>query len=247
VYLTLGVNGNDLGFWITTDGGQNWVMPDAFPPSGATTDVTTMVVDPSDYKHLLIGSHGFWSGDKTGLLESTDGGSTWLKTPQVFPPGSLGIGFLYDPRACIGDSKTWVVIADGTQRTTDSGATWTKVSDLGGVHGGAEIYRAHDGVVYAGGGHPKRSTDNGLTWQELTQGLPNSAYYSIVGDGKNLYVLPENSQILTSSEDDGINWAPYPGSPTIRRSALKLRFDPKNRIVYLAAWDAGLWALKVPE
>jgi hypothetical protein len=80
-----------------------------------------------------------------------------------------------------------------------------------------------------------------------SSGRCTERHYSIVGDGKNLYVLPENSQILTSSKDDGINWAPYPGSPTIRRSALKLRFDPTNRIVYLAAWDAGLWALKVPE
>ena len=60
LYLSKGVDGDNVGFWITTDGGKNWTEPAGFPPQGTTTDVSTMAVDPTDFNHLLLGSHGWW-------------------------------------------------------------------------------------------------------------------------------------------------------------------------------------------
>jgi hypothetical protein len=252
LYLSKGVDGSDIGFWISHDGGQTWTMPAGFPATGASSDVTAMAVDPCDFRHILLGSHGWWGNTgKAGIMESTDGGETWIAhAPEQFPAGSIGVSFLYDPTTGTGDSQTWLVIADGFWRTTDSGESWTKVSDAGGVHGSAETYYAKNGNLFSGGyPHPNRSTDNGLTWTALTDGVPNSAYYTIGGDGENLYLMadgnPPGQGYLTSKESDGLKWVPYADTTKPSRSPLNIRFDPVNGILYSANWDAGLWALKV--
>ena len=78
--------------------------------------------------------------------------------------------FLYNPALGIGNSQTWLLGTQGAGywRTTDSGATWTKVSDNNITHGGSTIYYAQNKVLYASG-RTMHSSDNGATW---TNGRP---------------------------------------------------------------------------
>jgi hypothetical protein len=243
LYLTKGVDGNNLGFWETSDGGQNWTMPEAFPPENTTTDVTAMVVDPCDFNHILVGSHGWWGEGTAGIMESTDGGTTWVvRARDKFPAGSLGMSFLYGPSLDLENSQTWLVFSEGTWRTTDSGENWTKVFDQGGVHGSAETYYTSDGTLYAGGWtQPKYSTDNGLSWTTIGE-VPGSAYYTIGGDGESVFVEPEGGSYYSST--NGADWEEYSDTHP-DRSALQLRFDEVNKILYSVNWDAGVWALKM--
>src|SRR5207344_1782079 len=94
----------------------------------------------------------------------------------------------------IGNSSTWLL---GTQgggmfRTTDAGATWTKVTDTGIQHGGGTIYYTKTGTIYATG---------------TTIG-PAGGYNGIVGDGKQLYAARcfGPTPYLTAPESDGLNW-----------------------------------------
>ena len=66
-----------------------------------------------------------------GILESKDGGLTWIAHAPVngWAPGTPGIQFLYDPAHGVNDTKTWLYTSEGYWRTTDAGANWTKVSD----------------------------------------------------------------------------------------------------------------------
>jgi hypothetical protein len=109
--------------------------------------------------------------------------------------------------------------------------------------------------VYVGAQpHPARSTDNGVTWQDLS-GTPSASYYSVKGDGNTLYTQLANTgdnggrgsqAYITSKETDGLTWAPYRGgAQTFSDGPFAMRFDPANRILYSANWDAGLWALRV--
>jgi hypothetical protein len=239
LYATQGVRGTALGFWVSSDGGNHWAQPAGFVTVSATTtiDVTTIAVDPTDFAHVLVGSHSAWPGlTNAGVLETKDGGDTFIVHPPdpSWDSGSMGINFLYDPAQGIGNAQTWLVGTDnvGLWRTTDSGGTWTRVTpatDATGMaawpnfsitHGGQQIYYASSGVLYTGAFvYPIRSTDNGVTWTTITSNMTYASYYSVVGDGNTLYTqvsftgdngrAPTQFPYLVSPESDGVNWTPY--------------------------------------
>jgi len=261
LYLSKGVDGDNIGFWVSRDGGESWKAPANFPPAGTTTDVTTMAVDPADFKHLLLGSHGYWANATSGgIIESLDGGESWIAHPAQagWPAGSVGVQFLNDPAAGIGNGKTWLVVSTGFYLTKDAGANWAKISDFQGVHGAVETTRitpdhfkndpelAKFGVLYAAGPEtPVRSKDDGATWERKND-LPSSVYYTVGNDGTNLYAVPDkDSPVYTSPVTDGEHWvAMNGGAQKFARGSIMIRFDRANRIVYMVNWEAGIWGLK---
>lgn len=273
LYATQGVRGETLGFWVSQDGGNTWTMPPEFTATSSTLgtrDVTSLAVDPSDFNHILLGSHSAWKGySNAGLLESKDGGKTWIIHAPIpeFNSGTMGVHFLFDPAKGIGNAQTWLIGTDGEGlwRTENSGATFTRVTpagvwpDFSIAHGGQSIYYSKTGVLYAGAFvYPIRSTDNGLTWTSITSkgAMPYASYYAIQGDGDLLYTMRSfadnaadyNSPFLTSPESDGLTWTAYQGGEQkFDNGPYSLRFDKVNRILYSANWNAGVWALKVAD
>jgi photosystem II stability/assembly factor-like uncharacterized protein len=251
IYATEGVRGADNGFWLSSDSGQTWLRPPGFTSVAPNSDVTTMAVDPTNFKHILLGFHSA----PADIIESTDGGTTWTlhTTPSSWPAGTFALAFLYDPISGTGNTSTWLVHNDAFWRSTDAGQNWNKVSDISGVHGATEIYYAQGGVLYSGGyTEPARSTDNGATWTQLTDGVPSSTYYTVCGDGQDLFLGPDYnspqspSHTITSPETDGLKWTAYQGgTQTIARGPLMYRYDSANHILYSANWEDGIWALKV--
>ena len=116
--------------------------------------MTTLVVDPTDFGHVLVGSHAFYN---VGVLESKDAGTTWILHPppdSSWPGGSYGLSMLYNPELGIGDSDTWLVHHVGFWLTKNAGATWTQVSSaINGVHGSTEVYYSKTGILYSGTGN----------------------------------------------------------------------------------------------
>jgi hypothetical protein len=258
---TQGVRGNTQGFWVSLDGGESWSRPAGFQAIAEQTthDVTTLAVDPSNFDHLLLGPHSTWGDSGTaGLLESIDGGETWIKhAPQPgWTHSSPGLHFLYEPSMGIGNSQTWLSAQEtGWWRTADGGETWSKVSTRSIAHGGTDIYYSTNRVLYAGAhGYPLRSDDNGLTWETL-ESIPNATYYTIQGDGETLYTqlsyTGDNGgrgpqPYLVSAEGDGNAWTAYgDGRQTFDNGPFVMRFEKSNRIMYSANWRGGIWALKV--
>jgi hypothetical protein len=186
-------------------------------------------------------------------MESTDGGETWITHAPPNNPwavGTKGVYFLYHPKTKQGDSKTWLVTDNGFWRTTDAGATWTKVSDGISPHGTNEFYYSAKGDLYAGeAGHLERSTDNGLTWKPVAN-LPYQTYYALTGDGNQIFTMPDGyppaTGYWTSPDSDGAKWSLYADTTKPTRGPIRMRFDQVNRIVYSTNWDAGVWALKLP-
>ncbi len=259
LYCVDGVRGNTQGFWISTDGGVSWTLPPGFaaatqPPVG-TRDLYSLAVDPTDFNHVLVSFHSPWSGSNNcGVLESRDGGTTWVSHNP--PAGSakgygMAVFFLYDPITKQGDKNTWLFTAQagGFYRTTDAGSTWSQVYPLQMTHGGNQLYRAKNGVLYAGAyQYPVRSVDNGASWQPLKQGLVYSWYMGICGDGKNLYTGCVNAHqpFFTSPEKDGVTWTAYGnGAQTFSEEPFEMGYDAANHILYSASWSEGLLALKI--
>jgi photosystem II stability/assembly factor-like uncharacterized protein len=265
LYVGDGVWGGTMGFWVSKDGGATWAMPNGFKQAATKIndfDVYHVEPDPADFNHVLVTFHSPWhnpcSGScNGGIFESFDGGDNWtLHEPRPEWAGHYGydVFFLYNPTLGIGNSSTWLFATQGgggMWRTTDSGATWTKVTDTSMTHGGDNLFYAKNGVAYLGAElYPLRSTDNGATWQQVKNGVPYSYYLAIIGDGTNLYTSSYSGPVITSPETDGLNWKPI-GTHSFKSPAFQMALDPVQNIVYASfgggggSWD-GIWALKAP-
>lgn len=151
-------------------------------------------------------------------------------------------------------ASTWLL---GTQeagfwRTANGGKDWSQVSRVDRQDGGGGVYRANNGVWYAGALHTLlRSTDNGRSWHAV--GEPTrDGYYAVVGDGTYLYAQPANSGTNStgpspywySLESDGVLWHAY-GGQTFSDGPMSLVYDPTYHIVYSSNFKAGIWKLDV--
>jgi hypothetical protein len=256
LYAGDGVRGSTLGFWESFDGGQTWEKPRALRELADqmgyfVDDVYDVAVNPTDFDHVLISSHSPWDNDGAGVLESRDGGDTWVAHDYQSSWGAgHSIDFLYEPTQGIGDEDTWLL---GTQsggywRTDDGGENWTRVRDEGIFHGGGDSYYTKMGVLYASSYEGViRSEDNGESWTVVATGLGTTAVY---GDGNTLYTSPAygyNEQpFLTAPEDDGTarEWEPS-GRELTDGGPFEMAFDATNGILYASCWFQGVWALKV--
>lgn len=251
-----GVRGASLGFWISHDGGDTWTMPDGFAAhadnsvGGWTNDVYHVAADPDDFDHLLLTFHsGFEFTGDAGVLESTDGGQSWVRHDAMAGWGAgHSIWFVGD------DASTWLIGTQGAGywRTTDAGAQWTQVLELDMQHGGVDAYRDSDGTLYVGAlGQILRSEDNGETF-ELVGPPTSDGYYSVIGDGNFLYAQLANTggnttgpqPYVISAQGDGFTWTEQ-NDQTFSDGPYRMDFDAVNRIVYSANWNEGVWALAV--
>jgi photosystem II stability/assembly factor-like uncharacterized protein len=257
MYFGGGVQGSSLGFWKSSDGGESWTEPPAFvagavdPVNGWVNDVYEIVPDPNDFDHVLVTFHSGWAGKAdAGVIESMDGGESWVRHP---PAGSWGAGHGI---SFLKNSKTWLLGAQwsGYWKTEDGGVTWKQVSTHLPIHGAITATYSSAGVLYAGANNQiMRSVDDGDTFSFVGPHTQDG-YYTILSDGDFLYAQAANTgknttgpqPYLVSKDDDGLTWAPY-NDQTFDDGPYRMSFDSKNRIIYSANWDSGVWALKLAD
>jgi photosystem II stability/assembly factor-like uncharacterized protein len=256
LYAYCGVQGMG-GFWVSNDGGNNWVVPAGFDSVSKivhSTDMYCISIDPSDFGHFILTFHSGWTNNSTpGIIEGFDGGNFFV----IHNPGGWGSTghrafILSYPALGIGDKKTWLLgvqFGGGFWRTTDAGATWKKVYDGGYPHSaGHQMYYSKTGVLYLPSENGiARSTDNGITWQNYAN--TGSWYLSVCGDGQKMYTGPDGGAGTTfqvTSEADGTQWTQF-STQHFGRAPFQFAFDRANGIMYASCLDAGLWALKVTD
>ena len=249
------------GVWRTTDAGQRW-QP-VFDATGVAS-IGAIAIDPNDSKTVWVGTGEANPrndvSDGNGAYESTDGGKTWA---HVLPLTDAQIGtVLIDPRdsrrvfvGVLGD-----VFADGTDRgvyrTTDGGASWSKVLFPGLRSGISDMAMdpSNPDVIYAGvwevrrtgwslqsGGDQDglyRSTDGGTTWTKLTgNGLPDGIEGRIAvaiapSNPKRIYALIQSAHgLLWRSDDGGATWIAASSDTIINERPYyfsHLTVDPSN-------------------
>jgi photosystem II stability/assembly factor-like uncharacterized protein len=183
------------GVWKTTNAGTTWTPVFDDQPSFSIGEIT---LDPRNPEVVWVGTgenvsgrHVAW-GD--GVYRSRDGGRTWARMGLA---RSEHIGrILVDPR----NSNVILVAAEGplwagggergVYRSADGGATWTRVLHIDDDTGATDLEfdPSNPDVVYAAAyrrrrhvwgflaGGPKsgihKSADGGLTWRQVTTGLP---------------------------------------------------------------------------
>ncbi|HUK16560.1 MAG TPA: hypothetical protein VLW65_09100 [Bryobacteraceae bacterium] len=231
---------NNGGVWKTDDYGHTW---NPMFDREATGSIGAVAVAPSDANVVYAGSgEGLHRPDLSvgdGMYKSTDAGKTWrhigLRDAQQIP------AIIVDPR----DPNRVFVAAlghpygpnaeRGIFRTTDGGATWTKVLYKDENTGAIDLAfdPANPRIVYAALWQSReapwengalsgpatglfKSTDGGDTWNQLTGGLPTFAEgLGRIGigvapsDPNRIYLLVQANQAtggLYRSDDAGANW-----------------------------------------
>ena len=224
------------GVWKTADGGDSWVAVFKDQPAAS---IGAIALAPSNPNVVWVGSgEGNPRNDVVdgrGVFMSPDAGKTWRFmglgdvgqiTRIVIDPANPDVVFV----AALG--HVWAPNPDrGVFRTADGGKTWQKVLFVNDTTGVADLIMVpgNPRVLFAGlwqfvrypwelvsggpGSGIYRSTDGGLTWERLKQGLPPSPLGRIalaVGptNPSHVYALIETEQgMLWDSKDQGDHWS----------------------------------------
>jgi|CXWL01.1.fsa_nt_gi photosystem II stability/assembly factor-like uncharacterized protein len=257
--LTLYVGAASGGVWKSDDGGVRFKpIFDKYNPS-----VGDLKVDPKNPKTIWVGTGETWVRNSVsvgdGIYRSTDGGDNWQKlglekTERIarvaIDPADSTRVFACALGPLFNDSDD-----RGVYVTKDAGKTWEKTLQGAPDTGCADLsIDPKDGkVVFAAmwqhrrspdffnSGGPKsglfKSTDGGLTWRKLTNGLPAGDLGRIaveVSPAKSsvVYASVEAKQSgLYRSEDAGETWTLMSNASVVAGRPFyysRLVGDPKN-------------------
>jgi hypothetical protein len=181
------------GLLKTTDNGMT------FRGLGDVWHNDTFSVDFNDpgRRTLLAGGHE----QSRTVWRSGDGGATWKNVGTNLPADSGWSIYVH-----VVDPQIHLVGAPGKgiYRSTDSGASWSKVSELGG---GAAPLLASDQSIYwvtAGGSSLARSLDDGESWEVVTPaGIVHPVAPLELPDGR---IATRGPRGVLVSDDQGAHW-----------------------------------------
>jgi photosystem II stability/assembly factor-like uncharacterized protein len=183
------------GVYKSTDGGKTW-------KNAGLKDshhIGRIIIHPKNPDIVYVAALGhLWGPNRErGLFKTIDGGRTWTNTKFI----NEDTGFI-DAAMDWEDPDTLYAAAyqrrrtpfgfngggphSGLYKTTDGGATWTKLSDglPAGDAGriGIDVYRKDSRIVYVtyenANGGVFRSEDRGATWKKMNDINPRPSYYS---------------------------------------------------------------------
>ena len=200
----------DRGVYKTTDGGKTW---EKILYINETTGCSEVIMDPSDPNTLYASMWEFrrtpWSfssgGENSALYKSTDGGKTWNKIHNGFPPGKLGRIAI-----AIAPSNTQILYSvleteedkdKGLYRSDDGGQNWEHLNgDFGLVvrpfyFSRIVIDPQNPDVVVKAGLYGSISRDGGKTFKSM--GWMHADIHDILFDIK-------NSDRLYAATDGGV-------------------------------------------
>jgi hypothetical protein len=193
----------------TDDGGQTFVrLGEPVPSDLVSVDFT----DP-ERRTMLAGGHG-----RPEVHRSIDGGQTWENISSGLPGGAMGEASY--PHVI--DAGTYLVgahkgSASGIFRTTDGGASWTRV--FARAVSGPPL-RSGDGNLYwvVEEGGIVASSDDGETWEPLENRAPAGGERRgrIVELGDGTWITMGVEHVIVSG-DRGVTWQavgpPFPYQP----------------------------------
>lgn len=220
------------------DSGADWTLMNL--PKRNLSEVTSILIDPGDSKHYLV---GMVAGEGGGLFESRDRGSTWSTVKDLSNCGVRALAAAPSkPSRFVAGSLAGVMLSD------DSGKTWKRISDpqnfeMQGISAVA-IDTKDPSIIYAGTSHlPWKTMDGGKTWQSISTGMIDDS------DVFSIYVDPaEPANVLASacsgiyfSSDRGDLWHKLLGIPNTSRRTHVVREDPWNPSTIYAGTTTGLF------
>jgi len=209
------LSGGDRGVFKTTDGGETW--ENVLHPSDHT-GCWELHIDPRDPDVLYAVAHQrqrylttiVTGGDESGIYKTADGGVTWQRLKGGLPQEMVGrIGLDISPV----DPDVLFAVVDakkkageekgkrGIYKSTDAGASWSKVSDYVTSY---PVYcqklvcdTENVDRIYAMDIFNQVSIDGGKTWSRLGEDKKHV-------DNHALWIDPSDNRHLLSGTDGGV-------------------------------------------
>ena len=170
------------GLWKTTDRGGSWSNLTKYLPSMAISGIVVSYADPNTIYVLTGGGDDLyspWTGNggyafteqfgymrqSQGVYKTTDGGTTWVQTGDLAPPGTfVGYRLEQDP---VNINTLYAATSVGLYKTTNGGTSWTQLR--AGLIGDVKVNPSDNRFVYSSGdGTFAWSRDFGATWTNAT-------------------------------------------------------------------------------
>ena len=166
----------------------------------------------SQWKQINVGSPGanLWAvavagsnvfaGSAGGIFKSTNDGATWTNVSSI-----------YTRCFTVKGSKIFAGTYDkGVIVSSDNGETWIQRDS--GFTGDIEALAIKDSIIFAAGGGMYRSTDDGVSWTTIQNGLgygETTVSGLAITEGK---VLASTFAGVAFSTDNGDNWSDLVGT-----------------------------------
>ncbi|MGB0477197.1 MAG: WD40/YVTN/BNR-like repeat-containing protein, partial [Flavobacteriaceae bacterium] len=214
-------SGGERGLYKSTDGGKNWVNKLSI---NKWTGVTDLVIDPTNpdilylaswQRHRNVAAH-MGGGPGTSLYKSVDGGETWVKIDNGFPSSNMGkIGLAISP---MNPKILYAAIEldrrkGAVYRSSDSGGSWTKMSDTVSGGTGPHYYQElvasphHFDRIYLMNVRALVSEDGGKTFYTMSEANKHSDNHSLTFKKNDPnYLLFGTDGGIYESFDDSKSW-----------------------------------------
>jgi photosystem II stability/assembly factor-like uncharacterized protein len=225
-------------------------MSDGFPASGK---VNAVAVNPS-HPNIIYAASGRGTGLETyssaGLLETTDGGSTWKSLTKGLTDTSGNIVSVVNS-LWIDPAHPSVLLAateyDGIFRTSNGGSSWSNVyrgaqATQFATYGGALYATDDDGIL--------TSTNDGTTWSVQLAGTklqhPTAFGEASGGSGNALYAGMSNGYVFAFSNNKWTRTGRLPytkntGTDGSTRMVHQMAVDPLVPSTVYVSTNDGVW------
>ena len=203
--------GSQRGVYRTLDGGDTWEQVLFVSEKTGVVDIELNPADPEIvYAAAWRAERKPWtiiSGDEkeSGIFRSTDGGTSWSRVAAGLPEGLVGkIDFAVSAADA---SRVYALVEtepdkEGLYRSNDSGQSWALVSNRSGLMNRPFYYTNVDAdpsdanVVYVSNEGFYKSVDGGESFERVS--TPH-------GDNHDLWINPDDGDIMVQSNDGGAN------------------------------------------
>ena len=180
-----------MGIVVSTNGGTSWTQVRVCALAGSESSVAAIA--PGDARVLCVGGHNSsWNGI---VYRSTNGGAAWTDITGTIDDVPTAIAV--DPQNA---DIVYVATYGKVWRSANGGASWTQCSIAGYSYDFTSILvnKANPNEVFLGYGKGVlASTDRGLTWTEMSEGLD-------IPSVSQLFLNPATRTIYAGTEGGGL-------------------------------------------
>jgi photosystem II stability/assembly factor-like uncharacterized protein len=222
------------------DGGQTW-FPIQTGIGGSGTWMTPVDLDQNDPNHL-------YTSTSSGTFRTRNGGSNW---ELISSHRARWISM--NPEN--GDIVWTVHNSDGVWFSDDDGASWTHSFSFPATTLATKIQADPSDPTSAfvtvagystGGPHILRTTDAGLSWQDVTGDFPDQPANTMIADPlapSDWYVGADVG--VWRSTDGGATWVPY-GTGLVNALVTDLEIRRSGRKLVAGTYGRGVFEIDLP-
>src|SRR5271169_146012 len=237
--------GRDDGVWRSTDGGATWTHLD--PDSVGV--IYAWALDPGSPTTVYGAGYGGPSGTMQGFAwKSADAGATWAGyggSPAPLPVfESIALSPALPSGVIVGtDSGVYGILVQ-----KDGGLEWVTNSALATrVVWALAVDPSSSMILWAGTDQGLfRSTDGGLSWAVVTNGLPSTTFTALKFDPASPSTFYAATVVgLFRSTDRGAIWAPLDAGLT-NTFVNAFAIAPGSATLYLGTFGQGVYRFPTP-